>query len=62
MKTSWRNNSDSYTLWWNRTEKVISVAILAENDVFLRSEKVEPKHYVIVPSNTTLKLFLVSDN
>ena len=62
MKTVFKNNSDNYSLWWNRSKKVVLVAIFNEDDVFLSSSKIYPGNYIIIPSNATLRLFLISNN
>ena len=62
MKTLFKNDSDNYSLWWNRSKKVISVAIFDKDGVFLSNSEIYPGTYVIVPGNATLRLFLVSNN
>ena len=62
MKTVFKNTSNEYTLWWNRSAKITSVAIFDKNNVFLLSSKIYPGDYIIVPGNATLRLFLVSNN
>ena len=62
MKTIFKNNSDNYNLWWNRSNKAISVAIFNKDGIFVSSSKIYPGSYVIIPANAILRSFLVSDN
>ena len=56
MKDLFKNKSDVCVLWWNRTEKVLTVALFSESNLFIQNSKMFPMDYIIAPSHATLKL------
>ena len=51
-----KNNLNAYSLWWNETQRTISVAIFDDHDVLIKQMMLPSNDYIIVPPNTTLKL------
>ena len=62
MKDLFRNESGVCVLWWNKDKKVIKVAIFNKDGLFIRSSKMFPMDYVILPGGATVKLLLDSDS
>ena len=61
MKDLFKNKSDVCVLWWNRTEKLITVALFNKDGLFIQNSKMFPMDYIVVPGRATLKLLLNSD-
>ena len=60
MKELLENNLNSYSSWCNKTERTMLVALFNEHGVFIKSLRILPCEFVIVPPNTTLKLISFS--
>ena len=61
MKELFSNKSNVCTLWWNRTEKVITVALFDKHGSFIQEFKMFYLDYIVVPGHATVKLLLNSD-
>ena len=61
MKELFRNKSNVCTFWWNRTEKVIRVALFDKHGSFIREFEMFHLDYIVVPGRATVKLLLNSD-
>ncbi len=57
MKKLFENNSNAHCLWWNQTQGAILVGLFDKNGVLIRKLKISAFDYIIVPPNTTIKLF-----
>ena len=57
MKELFKNDLNAHSLWWNETEETILVAIFDEHGALIKRLKILPRDYIIVPPNTTVKLF-----
>ena len=60
MKELFRNESNVCTIWWNRTEKVITVALFDKHGLFIQEFKMFHLDYIVVPGQATVKLLLNS--
>ena len=57
MKELFKNNShDACVLWWNRTGKILSVALFNKNNLLIQKSIIYPLNYLVVPAGGTVKL------
>ena len=56
MKEIFKNKLNVHSPWWNETEETMLIAFFDERDVLIKEVSILPHDYIIVPSNTTLKL------